>query len=47
MQKQKAASAQNRGKVATVGDELTQSVDAETYAGVANALLSAVVLSVS
>lgn len=47
MEKQKSASAQNRGEVTTVGDELVKSVDAENYADKANELLSAVVLSVS
>ncbi|WP_186336884.1 hypothetical protein [Citrobacter braakii] len=47
MEKQKSASAQNRGKVTTAGDELVKSVDAENYADKANELLSAVVLSIS
>ncbi|WP_158380033.1 hypothetical protein [Candidatus Williamhamiltonella defendens] len=47
MQKQKAVSAQNRGKVATFGDELANLSTHKTYAGIANELLSAVVLSIS
>lgn len=47
MEKQKSASAQNRGKVTAAGDELVKSVDAATYADKANQVLSAVVLAVS
>lgn len=47
MTKQKAASAQSRDKVATTGDELIKSVDAESYAIKTNELLSAVTQSVS
>jgi hypothetical protein len=47
MEKQKSASAQNRGKVIAAGDELVKSVDVATYADKANQVLSAVVLAVS